>query len=268
VNQEFNPHSTVSWTLVKLAAGAVLVFLLLPLLVLLPMSFTSISLLVFPPPGYSLRWYEELLTNPVWRDGAWVTLKVGIASTLVATVLGTCFSIGAHKLDGRIAGAMAMLLMTPMIVPVIVTAVAMFFGYSQMGFSSTILGLIVGHAVLGLPFVVLCVSASLRRFDQRLFDAALSLGASPLRATFTVLLPLILPGIVTGVIFAFAASLDDVVVALFLGSPQDKTLPRVIFSGLRETISPSIASISVLLTLVSVGLLLIVERLRGRASKD
>lgn len=250
-----------------IVCGLVLAFLLLPLLVIVPMSFTSGNLLVFPLPGLSLRWYEEVLASPAWRDAAWNSLFIGVFATILALLVGVPAAIalaGPAFAGKRLVVA---LVLSPMIVPIVITAVAMFFFFVEVGLVGTYPGIILAHAVLGMPFVVITVTATLSTFDWNLMRAAASLGALPLMAFRRVMLPIIAPGVASGALFAFATSFDEIVVALFLGAPDQRTLPRQIFSGVREYVSPAIAAVATLLVLLAVLLLLTTEWLRHRARK-
>lgn len=268
MSERSSPHSRGGQIALWIFVAAILAFLMLPLLVIIPMSFTSVTFLIFPPPGWSLRWYEELVNNPIWATTAWNSLRVGIVATGLATVLGTLFVMGLSfgRLPFRRTLVFAML--SPMIVPVIVTGVGLFYFYASIGLTGGFTALVLGHTVLALPFVVITVLAATESFDRSLIAAAQSLGASPVRVFWRVVLPLIAPGVITGAVFAFATSLDDVVVALFLAGPGQRTLPRQIFSGVRENISPAVASVSVVLSILSIILWMAVTRLQRRAARQ
>lgn len=240
----------------------VMAFLVLPLLVVIALSFSPSRFFVFPPTGVSLRWYGELISAPKWRDAALNSLIVGLGASLVSTTLGLLAAWGLSETRSRWAGLVTGWLVLPMGVPIVVVAVASFITYSQYGLASTRLGLILAHAALGLPFVTIAVTATLRGFNRNLVRAAESLGASPLQAFRTVTMPVVMPGILTGAIFAFAVSFDEVIVALFQSNPQLHTLPVEIFSGTRESISPAVTAAAALLMVISTMFLLLVERLR------
>lgn len=240
----------------------VMAFLVLPLLVVIALSFSPSRFFVFPPTGVSLRWYGELFSAPKWRDAALNSLVVGLGASLLSTTLGLLAAWGLSETRSRWAGLVTGWLVLPMGVPIVVVAVASFITYSQYGLASTRLGLILAHAALGLPFVTIAVTATLRGFNRNLVRAAESLGASPLQAFRTVTMPVVMPGILTGAIFAFAVSFDEVIVALFQSNPQLHTLPVEIFSGTRESISPAVTAAAALLMVISTIFLLLVERLR------
>jgi putative spermidine/putrescine transport system permease protein len=248
-----------------LATALILLFLVAPIVVVFPLSLSSGELLVLPTPGYSLRWYEDFFSSSRWLSATWNSFVVGIATMILATLLGTLAAFGIFL--GRFRGKALLLaiLSLPMVTPVIVTAIAMYFSLSLVGLSSTLTGLILAHTVLSVPFVLLTVLASLQTFDQNLLRAAASLGANPAIAFRRVVLPLIAPGVATGALFAFATSFDELIVALFIASPGQFTLPRQMYAGLREFLSPTIAAAAVLLILFSVLLLALNEFIRKRA---
>lgn len=248
-----------------LVTALILLFLVAPIVVVFPLSLSSGELLVLPTPGYSLRWYEDFFTSSRWLSATWNSFVVGIATMILATLLGTLAAFGIFL--GRFPGKALLLaiLSLPMVTPVIVTAIAMYFSLSLVGLGSTLTGLILAHTVLSVPFVLLTVLASLQTFDQNLLRAAASLGANPAIAFRRVVLPLIAPGVATGALFAFATSFDELIVALFIASPGQFTLPRQMYAGLREFLSPTIAAAAVLLILFSVLLLVLNEFIRKRA---
>ena len=263
------------WGLIaRVMAGLTLVFLIAPLLVIVPLSFNAEPFFTFTdrmlaldPDGYSTRWYQAILNDAVWRDALVNSLIIGGASTAIATVLGTLAAMGLARGDVPLKGAIMGLLISPMITPVIIAATGMYFFYSDLGLTQTHLGLILAHAALGAPFVVITVTASLTGYDWNLSRAGASLGASPATTFFRVTLPLILPGVISGALFAFATSFDEVVTVLFLGGPEQVTIPRKMWSGIREQISPAILAAATLLIGVAVVLLLVVEWLRRRSER-
>lgn len=247
------------------AAILVMAFLALPTVVILPLSLNPEPYFSYPLPGLSLRWYEEVLSSPAWQRAFVNSLFVGVVATVAATVIGTAAALGLQRLPRRLRGAVLALLLSPIVIPIIVFAVGFFYVAAWAGAANTLGALIWGHVVLGLPFVVIVVSASLQRFDPMLLKAAASLGATPLRAFRDIVLPLIAPGVLTGAIFAFITSWDEVVLALFVaGGPENHTLPRRLWSGLREELSPAIIAVAALLTVLSVMLMAAVESLRRR----
>jgi len=252
---------------VRVFAGLVFIYLVAPVFVVVPLSFTSSQLLVFPLPGYSLQWYEDFFTNPLWTGALANSLFVGTIVMVVATTLGTLAALGLHGSRARWKALVFGVLVTPLAVPVVIVAVAIFYYFASLALVGTYIGLIMAHTVLALPFVVITVSATLQGFDPNLTRAAASLGAPPAHAFRTVTLPIIAPGVVSGALFAFVTSFDEIVVALFLASPQQRTLPRQIFSGVSENISPTITAAAVVLLLVSVVLMGAMEFLRRRGER-
>jgi putative spermidine/putrescine transport system permease protein len=251
----------------RLLCYGVLLFLILPILVIVPISFTSGNMLAFPMPGFSLRWYETIVHGAAWIDAAKNSLFVGICSTALAMMLGTMAAIGLSRARFRAKPYVIGLLVSPILIPIVITAVGMYFFFVSLGLVGTYLGLILAHTALSVPFVVITVLATLEGFDINLTRAAASLGAPPLIAFRKVMLPIILPGVVSGGLFAFATSFDEIVVTLFIAAPEQRTLPRQIFSGVREYVSPGIAAVATLLIVISILLLTTVELLRRRSER-
>ena len=222
-------------------------FLLLPILVIIPISLTPERYLSLPTTSISFRHYGSLVTDGRWTKSIVDSLIVGIGATVVATGLGVAFSVGAWRLGTPLARRMRLLLLAPIIVPPIVHAVAFYRAWATLGLLDTYLGLILIHAMKGLPFVVLTVAGTLANVDPRLEQSARSLGATPRQAMGWVVLPQIRAGIVAGAAFAFITSWDETIVALFVTSRAVTTLPRRIWEGLADNIDPAIAAISVLL---------------------
>jgi putative spermidine/putrescine transport system permease protein len=247
--------------------GLVFLFLIAPLLAIVPLSFNSGGYLFYPMEGLSLRWYEEFLGSGPWRLSIRNTFIVGTTAALIATVLGTMAALGMAR--GRFfgRGILMALVISPMVLPFVITALGMFFFFSRLGLTNSLLGLALAHAVLGVPFVVITVSATLQGFDRNLTRAAAALGARPLYGFRRVTLPVISPGVIVGALFAFAISFDEVVVAVFLVGPLQRTLPRQMFSGIRENLDPTIAAAATFMMLVSVVLLVAVELLRRRSER-
>ena len=265
-------HHLGAW-LLKTSSWLVLLFLILPILVIIPLSFNvepffsfTEGMLTLQPEAYSLRWYSAIFSDDKWLLAIKNSFLIGIFATLIATVLGTCAAVGLARDDMPMRRLITALLLSPMIVPLIITAAGMFF-YSDLGLAGNYLGVIIAHAALGTPFVIITVTATLTGFDYSLARAALNLGATPLRVFFDIIMPLIRPGVISGALFAFITSFDEVVVILFMAGPQQRTIPRQMFSGLREQINPSILAIATLLILVSIALLVTIELLRRRAER-
>jgi putative spermidine/putrescine transport system permease protein len=242
----------------------VIAFLVLPVFVIVPLSFTSGSVLTLPTPGWSLRWYRDFIASDRWLLATENSFVVGAATAVVATTLGTMAAIGLFLGRFRLQGALMALLSAPLVVPAVITGVALFFAFARIGLTSTLTGLVLAHSLLALPYVVITVLATLQNFDRTLLRASASLGA-PVHITFArVLMPLIAPGIASGALFAFAVSFDELIVALFIAGPEQYTLPRQMLGGLREFLSPTICAAAVVLTAVSLLLLGLTGLLRSR----
>ncbi len=266
----FAPHTSaierVWYFVLRGLAVLTLLYLVLPVLAIVPLSFSSSTFLVYPIPGWSLRWYQNLIASDEWRMAAKNSFIVGPAATVVATVLGTLAAIGLTKANFRGKSVLMAVLISPMIVPVVVVGVGMYLFFAPLGLANTYIGLILAHASLGVPFVVTTVAATLQGFNYNLVRASLSLGANPVTTFFRITLPVIAPGVMSGALFAFATSFDEVVVTLFLAGADQTTLPRQMFTGIRENISPTIAALATILIVFSTCLLLVLEWLRGRAA--
>jgi putative spermidine/putrescine transport system permease protein len=301
------------WTY-KVICVLIFLFLIAPILVIIPLSFNSEPYFTFTkkmmsldPEGFSLRWYDLLLTfgmtapdairdsswwSDVWANAAWVkaaknSIIIGFYSTILATCLGTLAALGLARPEMPWRRLIMAILISPMIVPIIITATGMFFFYSSACVSpdsflgavlapvlsnsgclaNTYLGVIMAHATLGIPFVIITVTATLISFDYTLARAAASLGASPQRTFFKIMLPLILPGVISGALFAFVTSFDEVVAVLFIAGHDQQTIPRQMWNGIREQISPAILSVATILVIFSIALLATVELLRRRSER-
>jgi len=245
----------------------VLVFLVAPILIIVPLSFSSGSFFYYPLPGFSLRWYEDFFSSTFWLPSVWNSLIVGTAATLLATLLGTVAALGMWR--ARFPGQALILavLISPMVVPVIIIAVGVYFAFAPLGLNDGYAGLILAHTTLAVPFVVVTVLATLAGFDRILLRAAASLGAAPLTTFRRVTLPLILPGVASGAVFAFAASFDEVVVALLIAGPGQRTLPRQMFAGINDNISLTITAAATMLIGISLLLMVAVDGLRRRSER-
>lgn len=264
----FPAYSTAAdklgWYALRVFGIAVLLFLLLPILVIIPLSFSSSTFLSYPMPGWSLRWYENLFTSDEWIRATRNSFIVAPLATLLATFLGTLAAVGLARVQFFGKGVLMSLLIAPMVVPVVVVGVSTYLFFVQIGLADTYLGLVLVHAALGAPFVLTTVLATLQNFNHNLVRASLGLGAPPLTTFFRVTLPIIAPGVISGALFAFATSFDEVVVTLFIAGPSQVTLPRQMFTGIRENISPTIAAVATLLIIFTTLLMLALEWIRGR----
>lgn len=232
-------------------------YLISPTLVIIPMSFTESRILSFPPQGFSVEWYERIFTDPQWSTALVSSAQVAIVTTILATVLGTLAALALTR--GRFPGRTAVngLVLAPLIVPVVIIAIGMFSLYVRWRLAGSLLGLVLAHTALAVPFVVVSVSASLSTMDRNLEMAAANLGANPRQAFRRVTLPIILPGVIAGAIFAFITSWDEVVVALFLTSARFRTLPVEMWEQVRQAVDPTVAAVATTLFIVTTVLLLV-----------
>ena len=278
----------------RVICGLIFLFLILPILVVLPLSFNvepyfsfTPGMLALDPEAFSLRWYKDILRNGMaapdaplnlawfadtWNNAQWMrairnSFFIGICATLLSTALGTLAAIGLSRSEMPYRRLIMSILISPMIVPLVITAAGMFFFYSKIQLSQTYIGVIMAHAVLGTPFVIITVTATLVGFDKSLVRASNSLGAGPIQTFFKIQMPLIIPGVISGGLFAFITSFDEVVAVLFLASPEQRTIPRQMWSGIREQISPTILAVATLLVLLSIILLTVIELLRRRSER-
>jgi putative spermidine/putrescine transport system permease protein len=258
----------------KLSAYLVLLFLMVPILIIIPLSFNAEpyfsfteGMLSFDPAAYSVRWYTNIFDDPKWILSIKNSFIVGIFAALIATVLGTIAAVGLSSPVMPFKRFFMALLLSPMIVPLIIVAAGMFFFYTRFNLVGSYVGLIIAHAALGIPFVIITVTATLSGFDRSLYNAGISMGASPFKSFRDIVIPLIRPGVISGGLFAFVTSFDEVVLVLFLAGPGQRTIPRQMFSGLREQINPTILAVATLLILISVTLLITLEFLRRRSER-
>ena len=258
----------------RVICGAIFVFLITPIIVVMPLSFNAEDfftftpeMLRFDPEGYSLKHYRDFFTNSDWQAALRNSLLIAPAATILSVSFGTLAAIGLSSEHVPFRRAIMAILISPMIVPLIISAAGMYFFYSRIGLQGTYLGVVLAHAALGIPFVIITVTATLVGFDRSLTRAAANMGANPVTTFFRVQMPLILPGVISGGLFAFITSFDEVVVVLFVGSAGQKTLPWQMFIGLREQISPTILAVATILVTLSIMLLVTVEVLRRRSER-
>ncbi len=257
--------------------GLIFLYLIAPILIIIPLSFNAEpyfsfteGMLTFEADAYSIRWYERILGGT--RGTEWIlsiknSFFIGTIATLLATTLGTLAALGLSRSHMPWRTPIMALLISPMIVPLIITAAGMFFFYSKIGLAQTYPGIILAHTALGTPFVVITVTATLMGFDHTLTRASANLGAAPTRTFFKITVPLILPGVISGGLFAFITSFDEVVVMLFLAGFKQRTIPRQMWAGIREQISPTILAVATVLILFSICLMFALEMLRRRNEK-
>lgn len=278
----------------------IFIFLITPILVIMPLSFNAEpyftfteGMLTLDPNAFSLRWYQDIfqfgMTAPnavdgwwsdMWNNSTWVraarnSFFIAFVSTILATGFGTLAALGLSRPEMPFRNAITSLLISPMIVPLVITATGMFFFYSKKdffpffpdGLVRTYAGIILAHATMGIPFVIITVTATLSGFDRSLIRASQGLGANGWTTFYKVIMPLILPGMISGALFAFITSLDEVVAVIFLADVDQRTIPRQMFSGIREQISPTILAVATILVIISIGLLTALELLRRRAER-
>jgi len=255
----------------RFICGLIFLFLIAPILVIVPLSFNAEPYFTFTkgmlslnPDAFSLRWYEDIVKNPQWAHSIGNSFFIGFFATILATTLGTIAALGLSRSYLPFRTLLMGILISPMIVPLVITAAGMFFFYSAINLAQTYPGLILAHTALGTPFVVITVTATLVGFDHTLTRAAHSLGADSVRTFFKVQMPLILPGVISGALFAFITSFDEVVVVLFLSGFEQRTIPRQMWAGIREQISPTILAVATLLITFSICLMTVLELLRRR----
>ena len=248
-----------------LLCAAVLLYLVLPILIVVPMSFSSARFLTFPPPSLSLRWYREYIDNPAWMQATLVTLTVAVCTVLIATPLGVSAAYAISQSKLRIMRIIHAALLLPLMVPIIITAVGIFFVYAKVGLTATMSGLVLANVMLALPYVIISVVAGLQSFDMTQEMVARSLGMNRLRSFFAVTLPQIKASVIAGGIFAFISAMDETIVAIFISGGQYQPLTKRMFTALRDEIDPTIAAISTLMTATSFMLVLIAST-RKRAN--
>lgn len=253
--------------LVRVLAGLVLFYLIFPIVIVFPVSFSSARYLTFPPPGWSLRWYANFFGRSDWRSAALLSIWVACSVTLLSCTLGTPAAFGLVR--GRFRGKQLInsFILSPVIVPGIIVAIGIYFAYARLGLIGQPYALVLAHTSLAVPFVVINVSASLYGLDERLEQAAASLGATPWGTFWQVTFPLIRPGILAGAVFAFITSFDELLVALFVSGSSAVTLPRLMWQELRQDIDPTIAAVSTMMIGLTTLLLISVELLRRRGER-
>ncbi len=258
----------------RVICGLLFFFLIFPIMVIVPLSFNAEDFFTFTPEmlslsaeGYSLKHYEDFFGNSDWQSALRNSFSIAPVATLLSVSFGTLAAIGLSQSHVPFRGAIMAILISPMIVPLIISAAGMYFFYSRIGLQGTFMGVVLAHAALGTPFVIITVTATLVGFDQSLVRAAANMGAGPVRTFFKVQMPLILPGVISGSLFAFITSFDEVVVVLFVGSAGQKTLPWQMFTGLRGQISPTILAVASLMVAISILLLTTLELLRRRSER-
>lgn len=248
--------------------AAVVFFLLAPIVAILPLAFNSSIFLNYPIESFSTRWFGELAGNETWRRSMVNSLIIGGGATVLSSVLGTLAALGLRSAHLPFASAIRTIFLMPMVIPAVVLGVGMQMLYARLGLASSYVGVIVAHAVLCIPFVVVSVAGSLNGMDPWIERAAGSLGASPARVFRHVTLPNIMPGVVTGAVFAFATSLDEVVLTLFVAGPNQRTLARQMFASIRENISPAVAAAAFVMIIGTLCLAAMISYIRWRRQRS
>lgn len=256
----------LSRLVLSLLAALIAVAMVAPILVIFPVSLSSTRYMTFPPDAYSWRWYEAYFAIPEWTAATLYSVQIGVLSTALALFLGVPAAIGLSRTGFRGRGALSMLFIAPLVLPVIIIAIALYFAFVLVGLAGTTLGLVLAHAMLALPFVAVLILASLAQFDRNLELAAQSLGAGPLTAFRTVTLPLIRPGVVSAALLSFLSSFNEFLVSLFLVSTDRVTLPIQFWKGLRFEANPTIAAVASMVVAVTILSLGLVELVRRRAA--
>ena len=269
-----SPAQKIWYYTFRVICALVFFFLVFPIMVIIPLSFNAQDFFTFTPEmlalkaeGFSLKHYQDFFTNDAWQHALRNSLKIAPMATVLSVSFGTLAAVGLSQSHVPFRRAIMAIMISPMIVPLIISASGMYFFYSRIGLQGTYLGVVLAHAVLGVPFVIITVTATLVGFDKSLTRAAANMGAGPIRTFFKVQMPLILPGVISGGLFAFITSFDEVVVVLFVGSAGQKTLPWQMFIGLREQISPTILAVATILIAMSILLLTTLELLRRRSER-
>jgi len=273
----YTPLHYKIWHYTYLAiCGLVFFFLVAPLFVILPLSFNaeqyihfSKGMIALDPDAFSLRWYEDMIygTKNPWGLAAKNSIIIAFFATIGSTVLGTVAALGLSSRHMPYKAAFMAVLISPMIVPLIISGTAIFFFMAKAGLAATFTGIVLAHIILGTPFVVITVTATLTGFDHSVTRAAASLGSNPVNTFMKVTLPLILPGVISGALFAFVTSFDEVVVVMFLAGLENTTIPIQMWVGLREQLSPTILAVATCLIIMSTLILVSAELLRRRSER-
>ncbi len=271
----------------------IFVFLIMPVIIIIPLSFNvqpyfsfTEGMMSLDPAAFSSRWYVDIVENgmgnpnatgtewwsDMWNNAQWIratrnSFFIAFVATILATSLGTLAALGLSRPEMPYRSIITSLLISPMIVPLVITATGMFFFYSDVGLAKTYTGVILAHTTLGIPFVIITVTATLSGFDRSLIRASQNMGADGWTTFRRVIMPLILPGMISGALFAFITSLDEVVAVIFIADVEQRTIPRQMFSGIREQISPTILAVATILVAISIALLATIELLRRRSER-
>ncbi|WP_333814930.1 ABC transporter permease [Tabrizicola sp.] len=263
---DFDKLGAWKWVLSAICAVMAL-FLLLPILFIVALSFGSSRWLIFPPPGWTLKWYEDLFADPRWIGAALTSAKIGVIVMVLSVALGLLASLALVRGTFRGRAVLRAFFLTPMILPVIIVAVALYAAFLRLGLNGTLPGFVIAHLIVALPFAIITISGALETFDPAIEDAAILCGASPWEARFRVTLPGIRHGLFSAAIFSFLISWDEVVLAIFMASPSLQTLPVKVWTTLRQDLTPVIAAASTLLVALTVLLMLVAAVFRKGKSE-
>ncbi len=248
-------------------AGLIMMFLIIPTLIVIPMSFSDSQYLEFPPRVWSVRWYDNYFGSPEWMTATWVSVKAALLTVMVTTPIATLAAYGLYVSHLKWAKWIFVLLITPMMIPVILIAIGVFFAYAKLNLNNTLLGLVLAHTVLALPMCLIVVSAGLKSYDMNQERVARSLGASRPRAFLVITLPQIRFSVISGALLALVVSFDEVIVALFISGGEMSTITRSMFLALRDQIDPTIAAISTVLILITT-VALIMAQVFGKSDTE
>lgn len=251
-------------SLLSISSYTILVFLILPVLIIFPLSFEAQRYLEFPPKGFSLQWYESFFASYTWRMATWTSFKIAFLVTLLATILGTLASFCFVRKNFRGKELLFGFMLSPMVMPIIILAIAIYFFFAELRLIGSIAGLVFAHTILAVPFVIVIVTAALQGFDVNLEKAAMNLGANRLRTFYKVTFPLIRTGIFSGALFAFLTSFDEVIIAIFICGTTANTLPKKMWDSITMETDPTITAIATMLIFFTVAVLVLLEVYRRR----
>ena len=263
---DFNKLGAWKWVLSGLCALMSL-FLLLPILFIVALSFGSSRWLIFPPPGWTLKWYEDLFADPRWLGAALTSAKIGVIVMVISVALGLLASLALVRGSFKGREVLRAFFLTPMVLPVVIVAVALYAAFLRLGLNGTLVGFVIAHVIVALPFAIITITGALETFDPAIEDAAILCGASPWEARLRVTLPGIRHGLFSAAIFSFLISWDEVVLAIFMASPSLQTLPVKVWTTLRQDLTPVIAAASTLLVALTVLLMIAAAVLRKGKSE-
>jgi putative spermidine/putrescine transport system permease protein len=251
-----------------IVVGLIMLFLVLPILIIIPLSFSASRFFVFPPKEFSLEWFYNLFSNSVWIDSILRSLEIALYSMILALIIGVMASLACYRMNFKGKAIFMSIMVSPMMVPLIVVGIALYRFYSDINIVGSTLALVMSHGLLAIPLVFVTVLTSLNNFDRNLELAAQNLGSTPLGVFFKIILPNIYPGVIAGALFAFITSMDEVVVTIFIAGSGNPTLPKVMWEQMRTTIDPTLAATSTLLILFTAIVFIIQSLLGNRKSKE